>query len=43
MEVWMNHLGAVDINYTRMLFKDLLDIGYEVTQVDGPDFLFTPT
>lgn len=42
MEVWMNHNGGVDINYTRTLFKDLLDIGYEVTQVAGPDFLFTP-
>jgi FkbM family methyltransferase len=42
MEVWKNHFGEVDINYTKQLFKELLDLGYEVEQVFGSDFLFTP-
>ena len=42
MEVWKNHFGEVDINYTKELFKELLDIGYEVEHTFGPDFLFTP-
>jgi FkbM family methyltransferase len=42
MEVWKNHFGEVDINYTKELFKELLDIGYEVELVFGSDFLFTP-
>ena len=42
MEVWRDHFGSVDINYTKELFKDLLDIGYDVEQVYGPDFLFIP-
>lgn len=42
MEVWKNHFGEVDINYTKQLFKELLDLGYEVEQALGSDFLFTP-
>jgi FkbM family methyltransferase len=42
MEVWKNHFGEVDLNYTKELFKNLLDIGYEITSVGGPDFLFIP-
>lgn len=42
MEVWKNHNSEVDINHTKNLFKNLLDIGYEVTHIEGPDFLFVP-
>ena len=42
MKVWKNHQGGIDINYTKELFKNLLDIGYNVQQIAGPDFLFTP-
>jgi FkbM family methyltransferase len=43
MEVWQNHFGGVDINYTRELFKNLIDLGYAVIPLSGPDFLFLPT
>lgn len=42
MEVWKNHYGQVDLEHTKTLFKDLLDSGYTVKHVYGPDFLFTP-
>ena len=42
MEVWKNHFGEVDLNYTKKLFNNLLEIGYEIIHVGGPDFLFTP-
>jgi FkbM family methyltransferase len=42
MEVWMNHFGAFDLEYTKLVFKDLLDTGYSVIHVGGPDFLFVP-
>ena len=42
MEVWKDHFGRVDMNYTKNLFKKLLNIGYNVENVHGPDFLFTP-
>jgi hypothetical protein len=42
MEVWKNHFGGVDINYTQDLFKNLIDIGYELRHLSGPDFIFLP-
>jgi FkbM family methyltransferase len=42
MEIWKDHFGGVDINYTKELFKNLIDIGYTIVQISGPDFLFTP-
>jgi FkbM family methyltransferase len=42
VEVWKNHSGEVDINYTRDLFKELIDIGYTISHIYGPDFLFLP-
>lgn len=42
MEVWKDHFGGVDINYTKELFKELIDIGYTIDNIGGPDFLFLP-
>ena len=42
MEVWKDHCGGVDINYTKDLFKELIDIGYTIDNIGGPDFLFLP-
>ena len=43
IEVWSNHNGGVDINYTKNMFKHLLDIGYRIEHIGGPDFLFLPS
>tara|TARA_B100001540_G_C15641987_1_gene567009 strand:- start:54 stop:761 length:708 start_codon:yes stop_codon:yes gene_type:complete len=42
LEVWCNHNGGVDINYTKKTFKQLIDIGYNVFKIKGPDFIFIP-
>jgi FkbM family methyltransferase len=42
LEVYKNHDGCVDINYSKNLFKNLLDIGYTVQHVQWADFLFIP-
>lgn len=42
MEVWKTHNGDFDINYTKTLFKNILELGYNVSQLSGPDFLFLP-
>lgn len=42
LEVWTDHSGGIDIEYTKKTFKDLMDIGYEVSNIGGPDFLFIP-
>jgi FkbM family methyltransferase len=42
LEVYKNHDGSVDLNYTKNLFKNLLDIGYTVQQIAHADFLFLP-
>jgi FkbM family methyltransferase len=41
MEVWKDHCG-VDIDYTKTIFKNLLELGYDVSHMYGPDFLFVP-
>ena len=42
LEVWCNHYGGIDMNFTKKNFKDLIDIGYNVINIGGPDFLFIP-
>lgn len=42
LEFWADHSGNVDINFTKNNFKELLDIGYDVINIMGPDFLFLP-
>ena len=42
LECWANHHGQVNENYTRMLFRDLLEIGYDLIHIQGPDFMFIP-
>jgi FkbM family methyltransferase len=42
MEVWKNHFGEVNIDYTKEAFKNIMDLGYNIEHIGGPDFLFTP-
>jgi FkbM family methyltransferase len=42
LEVWSNHNGGVNYDYTKTLFKELLEIGYKLEYISGPDFLFIP-
>ena len=42
MEVWKNHYGEFSLEYTKNKFIRLLELGYDVFHIDGPDFLFTP-
>ena len=42
MEVWADHTGRVDMDYTKSLFQNLIDIDYTVQHIMGPDFLFIP-
>jgi FkbM family methyltransferase len=44
LECWSSHNGTFCIEYTKDLFSNLINIGYNVIQIDnGPDFLFLPT
>lgn len=42
LENWSNHNSGIDINFTKKTFKDLINIGYNLINIDGPDFLFIP-
>lgn len=42
LESWKNHKGEIDYEYTKNVFQILLDIGYKIKQIKGPDFLFLP-
>uniref|UniRef100_A0A6C0IMB0 Methyltransferase FkbM domain-containing protein n=1 Tax=viral metagenome TaxID=1070528 RepID=A0A6C0IMB0_9ZZZZ len=42
LESWSSHNGTVDIEYTKNNFKPLIDIGYKIMHISGPDFLFLP-
>jgi FkbM family methyltransferase len=42
LESWVNHNGDVDINFTHKIFCNLIDIGYNLIHINGPDFLFLP-
>lgn len=43
LEVYENYYGKYSIEYTKRAFKILLNIGYTVHHIAGPDFLFLPT
>ena len=43
LEVYENFNGKFSIEHTKTTFKILLDIGYTVHHIAGPDFLFLPT
>lgn len=40
MEVWKNHFGEFDLEYTKNKFHRLIEIGYKIFHIEGPDFLF---
>ena len=42
MESWNNHFGEVCLQHTKNTFKILLDNGYTIEHIEGPDFLFLP-
>jgi FkbM family methyltransferase len=42
MEVWKDHQGSVDKEYTVQTFSHLIELGYDVLHIEGPDFLFIP-
>ena len=42
IEIWKDHFGGVDFNYSKNLFQSLLTVGYEIHHIWGPDFLFIP-
>jgi len=42
MEVWYRFNESVSIEYTETIFKELLEMGYTVEHIEGPDFLFLP-
>lgn len=44
LESFKSHLGDTDINHTKETFKMLIEIGYNVYQINnGADFIFIPT
>ena len=42
MEVWKDHNGNVDLDYTKQLYSNLIDIGYSIEHIEGPDFICIP-
>ena len=42
IESWKSHAGDVDINHTKEEFNMLIEIGYNMHQISGPDFIFIP-
>lgn len=42
LESWANHSGLVDINHTKEIFKDLLELDYSIEHIGGADWLFKP-
>lgn len=42
MEVWSNLHTDTSIEHTRYKYRELLSLGYNVSHVEGPDYLFTP-
>lgn len=44
MEVWSPpfHYGHTNLAYTKQAFQNLLTLGYDVTSIGGPDYLFMP-
>jgi FkbM family methyltransferase len=42
MEIWSNHYGGINFNYAKYTFMNLLNVGYKIEHIGGPDFLFVP-
>ena len=42
MEIWENHFGSINFDYAKKTFANLLNIGYKMEHISGPDFLFIP-
>lgn len=42
LESWSSHKGEIDIDSTKKRFHVLLEMGYQMLQVYGPDFIFLP-
>jgi len=42
LEVFKSHNGDSDIEYTKHMFKNLIDIGYSVCNIGYADYLFIP-
>jgi FkbM family methyltransferase len=45
LECWSSHKGTKSIEYTTNTFEELINVGYEIIQIDSEsaDFLFLPT
>jgi FkbM family methyltransferase len=43
MEVWENFNGKYSLQHAKNTFKILLDNGYTIHHIQGPDFLFLPS
>lgn len=42
LESWALGHGRVDFEFTKDKFSNLLDLGYTITYIQGPDYLFLP-
>lgn len=42
LELFKSHKGESDIEYTKQVFKTLIDIGYSVSKFSYADYLFIP-
>ena len=42
LESWSSHKGEISMEDTKLRFKMLLDMGYTLTNISGPDYLFLP-
>ena len=40
LESWSDHNGQVNINHTKEKFSNLIELGYKLIHLSGPDFLF---
>jgi FkbM family methyltransferase len=43
MEIWENFNGKYSLQHAKNTFKVLLDNGYTIHHIQGPDFLFLPS
>ncbi len=43
LELFKSHAGDTDIEYTKQVFSNLVDIGYTIHQINGADYLLLPT
>jgi FkbM family methyltransferase len=42
LESWANHSGGVDVNHTKEIFENLINLNYSVSHIGGADWLFLP-